>query len=436
MATDTILLQARQLTKRFPLPEGDGEYTVLHQVDLSLRDGEVLALLGRSGSGKSTLLRILAGLVPPTEGQVRYRGLPLCGPCPGVTMVFQTFALLPWLDVLGNVELGLKARGLPPELRRPKALQMIDVIGLDGHESAYPRELSGGMRQRVGFARALAVEPDVLLMDEPFSALDVLTAESLRGELMDLWRNRRIPTRAILIVTHNIEEAVLLADRVLLLGANPGHVRTEILLELPRPRSREDPAIQAQVDRLYQLMTRPDTPDESRRITPVRAALTPLPHARLGALTGLLEFLEDRGGREDLHRLASDLQFEVDDLLPLMDAAMLFELARVEEGDALLTAEGTAFAQASTQQRKELFRVILTRTPTLVARIYAALSAKKNRRLPEGFFLDLFEEHFSAAEARRQLDTAIQWGRFAELFEYDADTGALILEAREPTPKA
>jgi NitT/TauT family transport system ATP-binding protein len=288
----------------------------------------------------------------------------------------------------------------------------------------------------VGFARALAVEPDVLLMDEPFSALDVLTAESLRGELMDLWRNRRIPTRAILIVTHNIEEAVLLADRVLLLGANPGHVRTEILLELPRPRSREDPAIQAQVDRLYQLMTRPDTPDESRRITPVRAALAPLPHARLGALTGLLEFLEDRGGREDLHRLASDLQFEVDDLLPLMDAAVLFGLARVEEGDALLTAEGTAFAQASTLQRKELFRVILTRTPTLVARIYAALCAKKNRRLPEGFFLDLFEEHFSAAEARRQLDTAIQWGRFAELFEYDADTGGLILETSASAPKA
>ena len=435
MATDTVLLAARQITKRFPLPEGDGEYTVLHQVDLALREGEVLALLGRSGSGKSTLLRILAGLVPPTEGEVRYRGLPLGGTCLGVTMVFQTFALLPWLDVLGNVELGLKARGLPPEVRRPKALQMIDVIGLDGHESAYPRELSGGMRQRVGFARALAVEPDVLLMDEPFSALDVLTAESLRGELMDLWRNRRIPTRAILIVTHNIEEAVLLADRVLLLGANPGHVRTEILLELPRPRSREDPAIQAQVDRLYQLMTRPDTPDESRRITPVRAALAPLPHARLGALTGLLEFLEDRGGREDLHRLASDLQFEVDDLLPLMDAAVLFGLARVEEGDALLTAEGTAFAQAPTLQRKELFRAILTRTPTLVARIYAALSAKKNRRLPEGFFLDLFEEHFSAAEARRQLDTAIQWGRFAELFEYDADTGELFLEASELTAK-
>ncbi len=434
MRRDASLLEALQVSKRFPLPDGDGEYTVLHRVDVGLRDGEILALLGKSGSGKSTLLRIVAGLISPSEGEVRYRGRSLAGPCSGVAMVFQSFALLPWLDVLANVELGLRARGVPPEVRRDKALRMIDIIGLDGHESAYPRELSGGMRQRVGFARALVVEPDVLLMDEPFSSLDVLTAESLRGELMDLWLTRRIPTRAILIVTHNIEEAVLLADRVLVFGANPGHVREDVTVEVSRPRSRDQAAVRALVDRLYQLMTRPETPDEARQMTPARSALPPLPHARIGALIGLLELLVDRGGREDLHRLAADLQFEVDDLLPLVDASVLLGLARVEEGDTILTEEGTVFAEAPMLQRKDLFRRILTQRPTLVTRIHTALVAKKNHRLHEEFFLELFEEHFSAAEARRQLNTAIELGRFAELFAYDADTGELVLEPGEGTP--
>jgi NitT/TauT family transport system ATP-binding protein len=434
MRRDAPLREALQVSKRFPLPDGGGEYTVLHRVDVGLRDGEILALLGKSGSGKSTFLRIVAGLISPSEGEVRYRGRSLAGPCPGVALVFQTFALLPWLDVLGNVELGLRARGVPPEVRRDKALRMIDIIGLDGHESAYPRELSGGMRQRVGFARALVVEPDVLLMDEPFSSLDVLTAESLRGELMDLWLTRRIPTRAILIVTHNIEEAVLLADRVLVFGADPGHVREDVTVEVSRPRSRDQVAVRALVDRLYQLMTRSETLDEARQMTPARSALLLLPHARIGALIGLLELLVDRGGREDLHRLAADLQFEVDDLLPLVDASVLLGLARVEEGDTSLTEEGTVFAEAPTLQRKDLFRRILTQRPTLVTRIHTALVAKKNHRLHEEFFLDLFEEHFSAGEARRQLNTAIELGRFAELFAYDADTGELVLESGEGTP--
>jgi NitT/TauT family transport system ATP-binding protein len=430
-----VLLEAVRVTKRFPLPDTGGEYTVLHSVDLTLRAGEIVALLGKSGSGKSTLLRILAGLIQPSEGEVRYCGRPLVGPCGGVAMVFQSFALLPWLDVLGNVELGLKARGLPPDARREKALQMIDLIGLDGFESAYPRELSGGMRQRVGVARALAVEPDVLLMDEPFSALDVLTAESLRGELMDLWLARRIPIRGILLVTHNIEEAVLLADRVLIFGANPGHVRAEAAMELPRPRTRDQADVQAQVDRLYNLMTQPETPDEAQRISTARPALTPLPHARVGAMEGLLELLADRGGREDLHRLAGDLQFEVDDLLPLVDAAVLLGLARVEQGDAILTPEGEAFAQASILERKERFRRLALGQPTLITRIHTALEGKKNHRLPEAFFLDLLEKHFSKEEARRQLETAIQWGRYAELFGFEDDTDELFLETVEALPK-
>jgi len=279
------LLEARRVSKRFPLPGGSGEFTVLEKVDLALDEGQVVALLGKSGSGKSTLLRILAGLIPASEGEVHYRGRPVTGPCAGVAMVFQSFALLPWLDVLGNVELGLKARGMPSEARRAKALRMIDMIGLDGFESAYPRELSGGMRQRVGIARALAVEPDILLMDEPFSALDVLTAESLRGELMDLWIGRKIPTRAILIVTHNIEEAALLADRVVVLGNDPGHVRSDLRIDLARPRTREDSDVQAFSDELYQLLTRPEAAREAAQ-PDARVAQPPLPHARVGALAG------------------------------------------------------------------------------------------------------------------------------------------------------
>jgi NitT/TauT family transport system ATP-binding protein len=431
-----VLLEARQVSRRFQLPEGTGEYTVLQAVDVSLRDGEIVALLGKSGSGKSTLLRILAGLIPPNEGEVRYRGRPVTEPLPGIAMVFQTFALLPWLDVLGNVELGLEAQGVPPASRRQKALAMIDLIGLDGFESAYPRELSGGMRQRVGLARALVIQPDVLLMDEPFSALDVLTAESLRSELMELWLGQRIPTRAMLIVTHNIEEAVLLADRVVVFGSNPGHVRAEMPVDMLRPRARDATEVQAVIDRLYQLMTRPETPEEARRVAPARPSLSPLPHARVGALAGFLELLAERGGREDLHRLAGDLQLEVDDLLPLVDAAALLGFARVEEGDAVLTAEGSAFVDAPIQVRKDLFRrSVLTRL-TLISRIHAALQAKHDRRLPDAFFLDALEKHFSAQEARRQLATAIDWGRYAEIFGFEDDTDELFLEPNGGHPAA
>jgi NitT/TauT family transport system ATP-binding protein len=427
------LLEARRVTKRFPLPAGHGESTILQDVDLTLGEGEVVVLLGKSGSGKSTLLRILAGLIPPSAGEVRYRGQAVRGPCPGAAMVFQTFALLPWLDVLGNVELGLKARGMPPAARRDKALRLIDLIGLDGFESAYPRELSGGMRQRVGLARALAVEPDVLLMDEPFSALDVLTAESLRGELLDLWRTRAIPTRAMLVVTHNIEEAVLLGDRVLILGTHPGHVRAQLALDLARPRAREDGAVQATVDRLYHLMTRPATADEAQRLGPVRAPLPPLPHARPGALAGLLELLADRRGREDLHRLAATLQLEVDDLLPTVDAATLLGLARVEHADAILTPTGHVFVNASILDRKALFRRALDTRPTLVTQIHAALVAKTSHRISDAFFLDMLERQFSRLEARRQLDTAIDWGRYAELFGFEDDTDELFLDTSVPS---
>ena len=228
---------------------------VLDDVNLTMRPNEIVGLLGRSGSGKSTLLRSIAGLITPTAGTVEVSDMPGDDTAHGVAMVFQSFALFPWLTVLKNVELGLEAQGVPPEVRRKRTLAAIDLIGLDGFENAYPKELSGGMRQRVGLARALVVQPSVLLMDEPFSALDVLTAETLRTDLLDLWSEGKMPIRSILLVTHNIEEAVLMCDRILVFSSNPGRVIAEIKVDLPQPRKRLDPAFRALVDDIYARMT-------------------------------------------------------------------------------------------------------------------------------------------------------------------------------------
>ena len=249
-----VIIEAGHVTKTFTTPDGRA-LPVLDGVSFTLREGEIVALLGKSGSGKSTLLRCVAGLIAPSSGTVTYRGTPLNGANPGVAMVFQSFALLPWLTVQQNVELAMQARDVPEDARRDKALRAIDLIGLDGFESAYPKELSGGMRQRVGFARALAVEPDALLMDEPFSALDVLTAANLRGELTRLWEGHDFPVKAILIVTHNIEEAVQLADRILVLSSNPGRIRAELAVAMPRPRDRHDPGFEQLVDTVYGILT-------------------------------------------------------------------------------------------------------------------------------------------------------------------------------------
>src|SRR5215467_9331200 len=240
---------------------GGGELEVLHDVNLSLMENEIVALLGGSGCGKSTLLRIIAGRMPPTGGIVTIGGERVKGPAGHVALVFQTFALFPWLTVLENVEIGLEAQGIAPELRHKRALAAIDLIGLDGYESACPKELSGGMRQRVGLARALVVHPRILLMDEAFSALDVLTAETLRTDLLDLWSEGRMPISSILLVTHNIEEAVLMSDRIVVLASNPGRISAEIKVDLPQPRNRLDPAFRRLVDDIYARMTaRADKP--------------------------------------------------------------------------------------------------------------------------------------------------------------------------------
>ncbi|QKV73941.1 nitrate/sulfonate/bicarbonate ABC transporter ATP-binding protein [Amycolatopsis sp. Hca4] len=423
----TPLITVEKVSKSFTGSEGDA-LRVLDEITLELRAGEIVALLGRSGSGKSTLLRTIAGLIAPTSGSVRYRGEELNGANPGTALVFQSFALMPWLTVQDNVELGLAARGVPPAERRERALAAIDLIGLDGFESAYPKELSGGMRQRVGFARALVLEPDLLLMDEPFSALDVLTSENLRTELMSLWTGQRFPTKSICIVTHNIEEAVQLADRILVLGANPGHLRAEVTVDLARPRDRKSPAFAALVDRLYDLLTgrEPDvTEPEPAEATPTAR---PLPAASVGGLAGLAEIVHARGGRADLPDLAAELNFEVDDLLPLVDAAALLGLLFVAGADLHLTPIGQAFTTADIQASKKIFAEQARDRAPLVRTIYKALAASADGNLRAGFFLDLLRRGFSAEDARQQLDTAINWGRYAELFDFDTDTGQIALD--------
>ena len=430
-----VIVEATGVTKTFTTPDGRA-LPVLDDISLTLREGEIVALLGKSGSGKSTMLRCIAGLIAPSAGTVAYRGTPLNGANPGVAMVFQSFALLPWLTVQQNVELAMQAREVPDQERHDKALRVIDLIGLDGFESAYPKELSGGMRQRVGFARALAVEPDALLMDEPFSALDVLTAANLRGELTRLWDNREFPTKAVLIVTHNIEEAVQLADRILVLSSNPGRIRAELAVDLHRPRDRHDPGFEQLVDTVYGILTGREEAAEraaaaSAEGVPGAPAPTPaelpLPGVSGPGLSGLLEILAARGGRDGLAELADELSFEIDDLLPMVDAAVMLGMAEVHDADLEITDLGREFATADIDPSKILFGRLISERAPLIKAIVSALHATTDGTLREGFFLDLLRRGFSAEEARHQLDTAIDWGRYGELFEYDAETGQLVL---------
>jgi NitT/TauT family transport system ATP-binding protein len=425
------IIEARKLEKFYPQPDGN-RIQVISPTDIAVYPGQIIALLGPSGCGKSTMLRMLTGLSPASGGNVYWHGQPVKDETPNVSIVFQSFALFPWLTVIENVEAPLEARGLGEFERHKRALRIIDAVGLDGFESAYPKELSGGMKQRVGVARALVVEPEVLFMDEPFSALDVLTAETLRGELLELWLGKKIPTKAIFIVTHNIEEAVILADRIIVLGRNPAHIHAEFNVELAHPRDHKDPRFVELVDLIYRALTRQDHAGTTASGMPGTEGITRktqlmLPHTRPGGLAGLLEILVDQGGRADLHVLADELSLEVDALLPSVDTAVLLGMLKLEEGDAFITADGQAFAQGDIQGRKAIFRKAMLANIPLFRQMEQSLKAKADRTLPAEFFQDLLDEHFSEDEARRQLETAIQWGRYAEIFDYDAASGKLTL---------
>src|SRR5579864_9683480 len=430
MAETQPLLETRAVCKSYGTSDRAGRL-VLDHIDFALKEGEIVAILGKSGSGKSTFLRVLAGLTPQTAGSVAYRGAPVVAPVTGVAMVFQSFALFPWLTVLGNVELGLEAQGVAREERRKRAIAAIDLIGLDGYESAYPKELSGGMRQRVGFARALVVNPDVLLLDEPFSALDVLTAETLRTDLVDLWTDGRMPIRSILMVTHNIEEAVLMCDRILVFSSNPGRVAAEIKVDLPHPRNRLDPTFRQLVDSIYARMTqRPAarTPAlEGIHGTGVGMALS---HVSSNVLSGLIETLAapPYSGRADLPVLANNLQLEADDIFHFGEALQLLRFAQLSEGDLMLTEAGIRFANMETDARKRLFSEHLINYVPVIGLIRRVLDERPSHTAPAARFRNELEDYMSEEAADETLKTVVSWARYAELFAYDEQSEQFSLE--------
>lgn len=424
-----VIISIDKLRKSFKKAE-QNDLLVLEDVNFSLKEGEIVALLGKSGSGKSTLLRIIAGLVPPTSGQLSYRGTPVTGPVSGIAMVFQSFALMPWLTVLQNVELGLEALGVGREERRRRAIEAIDIIGLDGFESAFPKELSGGMRQRVGFARALVINPDVLLMDEPFSALDVLTAENLKSDLLELWQSKKTNTNGILLVTHNIEEAAMMADRIIIFGSDPGYIRAELEVSLTQPRNDQSPEFRAIVDNIYTLMTTGAKERARRAMRERQIGLGyRLPDVEPSELSGLIDTMSEFEERMiDLPELADELMMNIDDLFPVMEALEILGFAKVSAGDIQLSSLGKQYANADLQEKKKIFAARLTEKVPLARQIRHILDEKKGNRASEERFLSKLEDHLSEKEAERVLRTMIDWGRYAELFAYDYNTGMLSLE--------
>jgi NitT/TauT family transport system ATP-binding protein len=430
---DLPLLAVHGVRKIFPKPDG-GELVVLDGIDFTVREGEIVGLLGRSGSGKSTLLRLIAGLARPAGGTISYLGQTVDRPPPGIAMVFQSFALFPWMTVLENVEIGLQALGLAEDEIRRRALEAIDLIGLDGFESAYPRELSGGMRQRVGFARALVVHPNILLMDEPFSALDVLTAETLRTDFLDLWGEGQLPIKGVILVTHNIEEAVLMCDRVLVFSTNPGRIVRDIKIDLLQPRDRLDPTFRDLVEQIYVALT--GGPGAPARIAarlehfPGVGMGTRLPRVSTNLMAGLMERIAGApyNGGADLPVIASALHMEVDDLFPVVETLQMMRLVDIEGGDVHLTEAGAKFAAAGIDERKRLFAQHLLAHVPLAAHLRRVLDERTGHTAPRRRFLDELEDHMTRDAAERTLRAVTAWGRYAEVFAYNDHTATFSLE--------
>ncbi|MBX3057154.1 MAG: AAA-associated domain-containing protein [Anaerolineae bacterium] len=428
MNEQPVLLELNEISQQYG--SGERRFTAVEKINLTMREGEFVALLGPSGCGKSTLLRIITGLQPATAGALWYRGRPLPGVNPHATIVFQTFALFPWLTVLENVAVALKVKGLPPDSRTSRAVDALDRVGLDGFENAYPRELSGGMRQKVGFARAMVTEPELLCLDEPFSALDVLSAEALRGELLELWTGGQIPTKAILMVSHNIEEAVFMADRIIVMDKNPGRMIADLTVPLPHPRQRKSAEFQGVVDQVYATLAGQTRPEhEELGTAPGEPGMTRrLPYVVISDLAALLEYLDELPRNQaDIYRLADELNLDSDHLLSLVETAELLGFATIAKGDITLTGLGETFAEASILARKEIFATRIRRLP-IFKWLLAMLRATERKQLDWGVVQTALELEFSPQEAAQQLDILVDWGRYAEILAYNDDDEALYLE--------
>ncbi|MDF2505299.1 nitrate/sulfonate/bicarbonate ABC transporter ATP-binding protein [Clostridium sp.] len=421
-------IKVNGVTKYF----GESEKPTLKDINVNINENEFIAILGPSGSGKSSLLRIITGLIEPTEGEVIFDGKKVDGVNPYASIVFQSFALYPWLTVQENVELGLKVKGFPKDYTTEKASELISLIGLDGFEEAYPKELSGGMRQRVGFARALAVQPKLLCMDEPFSALDFLTAENLRTELIDLWTTKKMPIKSIIMITHGIEEAVLMADKIVMLSRDPARVIAEIKIDLPHPRNRKSPEFERIVDSVYKVLTKGEFEDPNKGkikelVKENIEKLVEIPEASIGVMSGLLELVDDNDGRMDIYQLGRDLMMEIDDLLPNIEGISMLKFADVKEGDIIITPLGSRFIESDTEEGKEIFKEQIMNISTFKV-ISKVLNNKRNKKMKEEFFKELFSQHFGEHSIEKKMNVIIDWGRYAELFNYDHDTEELYME--------
>lgn len=407
------------------------EFTILKDINLTINSGEIVGLIGKSGSGKSTLLRIIAGLIPLTNGTLKYLDQAIDRPRDWLAMVFQSFALFPWLTIYENVALGLEAQGIPEQEIHNRTLDALDLIGLDGYESAYPKELSGGMKQRVGFARALVVKPQVLLLDEPFSALDILTAAALRAEFMDLWMAEKSWLKSTIMVTHNIEEAVLMCDRVFVMSSNPGTIIHEIEVKIPHPRSRNDIAVKELIDEIYLIMTTSLLDKSPLDIKAHPKTITSeIPAVSHNQLNGLFETLitPPYHGKADLPKLASKLNLTVDGLFPLLELVQTLKFAVVADGDIKLTPSGKTYAEADIDGRKKIFAEHLVENIPLASFILHRLREMARKKVKREQLIKELCKTTSNENADRLLNTIIGYGRYSEVFSYDDSSKIFYLE--------
>jgi NitT/TauT family transport system ATP-binding protein len=424
-ANGAVLCEVRGVAQDFTLPNGT-PLRVLEDINLSIRRSEVIALLGPSGCGKSTILRIVAGLIRPTKGEVFCDGQPLHGLNPGVAIVFQGFALFPWMTVTENITTVLRAAGRPRSAICAQVERVIRLVGLTGFEEAYPRELSGGMKQRVGMARALAVDPEILLMDEPFSQVDALTAESLRAEVLDIWAGTDRNPSTILLVSHDIKEVVYMADRIVILGTTPGRIRTVVENRLPRPRDYRSAGFNALVDQLHDIITGHELPDVPPPVG-APAIVEPLPAVSASEVVGLLEYLDARQGRSDIFHMAEDTHREFGEVIATAKAAEMLDLVDTPKHTVVLTAEGNQFIRAQPEERKLLWRQQLLKLK-LFKDVYEFLQRDEDHALDKDYVLDLIVLRMPYENYDKVFATFVGWARYGELFRYNEDDDQLSLE--------